>query len=519
MIRRRWMTGILLVALTATLSACTATAPRSGQSDAEGHPDQPRPTAPPLPPLTVLDASYPAAGVSVPGLRGQRILNSAGISARWADLPGAKEFNRKLAEVVKQQIEALTAELGTDYTPEAPPAPAGLSDRGCVPGSTFRSAEQIVSDPDLAPPGTALTIVCDPVLAAGPHFGERLRFIRSHGGQVTSDTVETLYTETGTDRVAREAELLDAERLPDLYQQAEKLAAPIGQLTGALTPPEGAPLLRDHVSAIQFGPDGSLLLTVDQGFFAAHPRREDAPPPTPFSLRLSPQLAQKYLTDLGRAIASSIAQPWAGTPQVNAGQAFVDCDLVPCLALTFDDGPSSNTPQLLQDLAAHDSAATFFLIGKNVAALPQVVADEVAAGHQLGNHTWGHPSLTKLPLEAASKEIADTTAAIVSASGVSPALVRPPYGDWNQVLQERIQLPFVLWDIDTQDWREPPEEDLIRSAATDPDPGDIVLMHDIHATTTAAIPKILAQLRDRGFTLVTIDQLFDGAVPEVAYSR
>ena len=114
----------------------------------------------------------------------------------------------------------------------------------------------------------------------------------------------------------------------------------------------------------------------------------------------------------------------------------------PLIALTFDDGPSvSNTPKLLQILKDKDVRATFFMIGQNVAAHPDIVKQVAAAGHEIGSHTWSHPHLSRLSVEAVTQELQKTQDAIEKVTGNKPQYLRPPYGDFTN--DERQWVPEI----------------------------------------------------------------------------
>src|SRR5947199_2655030 len=101
----------------------------------------------------------------------------------------------------------------------------------------------------------------------------------------------------------------------------------------------------------------------------------------------------------------------------------------PYIAMTFDDGPSAKlTPKLLDLLAAHHIKATFLLIGENTAEYPDIVAREVQEGHEVANHSWSHPNLGKMSDDGVRGQLRKTDAAIQSAAGIRPTLMRPPYG-------------------------------------------------------------------------------------------
>jgi peptidoglycan/xylan/chitin deacetylase (PgdA/CDA1 family) len=129
--------------------------------------------------------------------------------------------------------------------------------------------------------------------------------------------------------------------------------------------------------------------------------------------------------------------------------------------MTFDDGPSAEyTPRLLDLLKARHLKATFFLIGQNVQAHPELVRRIIAEGHEVGNHTWDHPQLSKLSDERATDEIEKTQDAIRTACGVTSVLLRPPYGALNKPehvwIPQRLKLNVIYWSMDTLEQRRSP---------------------------------------------------------------
>ncbi|MDM7829763.1 polysaccharide deacetylase family protein [Cellulomonas sp. MW9] len=168
---------------------------------------------------------------------------------------------------------------------------------------------------------------------------------------------------------------------------------------------------------------------------------------------------------------------------------------------------------MLAEPAAAHVHATFFLIGQNVARYAGQARAEVAAGDVIGNHSWSHPQLTLLSSRAIRREVDRTQKVIRTATGVPPALMRPPYGAVNsRVLTQlaRRDLPAILWNVDTEDWKNRSARVTSQRALAGARPGAIVLMHDIHPTTVQAVPGIVAALKARGFTLVTVPQQLDG---------
>ncbi|MDX6260819.1 MAG: peptidoglycan-N-acetylglucosamine deacetylase [Kribbellaceae bacterium] len=166
--------------------------------------------------------------------------------------------------------------------------------------------------------------------------------------------------------------------------------------------------------------------------------------------------------------------------------------------LTFDDGPQvTYTPKVLNVLARHHAKATFFVLGREAAAHPELVALERSLGHHVGNHTWDHPMLTHLTPKRVHEEIF---------SGVKSKCFRPPYRDTNAAVAAvaaAYHQRQILWDVDTNDWEKPGaaaiEHEILRGAR----PGAIILMHDGGGTrtqTVAALDQALTVLTARGYT-------------------
>lgn len=191
------------------------------------------------------------------------------------------------------------------------------------------------------------------------------------------------------------------------------------------------------------------------------------------------------------------------------------------VALTFDDGPDSKTtPQALEILKRYNAKATFFMVGQNVAANPELAKRVLDEGHQLGIHTWSHPDLTKLPLNQSKKEILDTQEAIYKATGIRPMITRPPYGAINSTVQNAVDQSFIMWSVDSLDWKTRNTKAIMQEIVKT-QPGSIILMHDIHQTTIDALPSVLDYLKNNGYTLVTVDELLDNQLQphQIYYSR
>jgi peptidoglycan-N-acetylglucosamine deacetylase len=184
----------------------------------------------------------------------------------------------------------------------------------------------------------------------------------------------------------------------------------------------------------------------------------------------------------------------------------------PYIAMTFDDGPSAeNTPRLLEILKQRNIKATFFLIGQNAAANPDIVRRILAEGHEVGNHSWTHPQLSKLSDDRVTAEITKTQDAIKDASGYTPTLLRPPYGaitprqrEW---IANQFGLNIILWSVDPFDWKRPGASVITQRILSQVRPGAIILSHDIHKQTVDAMPATLDALIAKGYKFVTVSQL------------
>ncbi|MEU6785524.1 polysaccharide deacetylase family protein [Nonomuraea angiospora] len=196
----------------------------------------------------------------------------------------------------------------------------------------------------------------------------------------------------------------------------------------------------------------------------------------------------------------------------------VDCRRVKCVALTFDDGPGPYTDTLLAYLAAYHAQATFFVVGGNVVTYPRVLRRTAAAGHEIGNHTWSHPDLTRLSPARVRAQLGRTDQAIEAVTGVVPRLVRPPYGAFNATVRRQTGRPMVLWSVDTLDWRYRNSATVARRALRAVRPGSVILFHDIHPTTVRAIPRVLRKLTERGYRFVTVSELFGGHPPRLVFN-
>jgi len=194
-------------------------------------------------------------------------------------------------------------------------------------------------------------------------------------------------------------------------------------------------------------------------------------------------------------VAATLALPASAEP---ARSAACESGYV---ALTYDDWPNgATTTPLLNALRSAGMRATFFNIGSKVAQNPALARSQVSAGMWVGNHTWSHPHLTQLPAAQISSELSRTQQAIQQATGQTPRLFRPPYGETNGTVRQaaaQLGLTEVLWTVDSQDWNGASTSQIVQAAAR-LQPGGVLLMHDGYQPTLNAVPGIAANLSSRG---------------------
>jgi peptidoglycan-N-acetylglucosamine deacetylase len=185
-----------------------------------------------------------------------------------------------------------------------------------------------------------------------------------------------------------------------------------------------------------------------------------------------------------------------------------DCTKLKCVALTFDDGPSKYTKEILEVLKKENVKATFFVLWSHIEKNKDVLKETYEAWHQIGNHTWNHLELTKLSKEEVQKEVESTTKKIEEITWVRPTVFRPPYGSLNEEIEKNLSLPIILWDKDSLDWKRKKVSTVIKNATDRVETGNIILMHDTYLVSKNSVETIVKKLKNSWFTVVTINDLF-----------
>ncbi|GGW45368.1 polysaccharide deacetylase family protein [Streptomyces caelestis] len=269
-----------------------------------------------------------------------------------------------------------------------------------------------------------------------------------------------------------------------------------------------------YLDDMAFTADGDLKVDFDRGTVGV-------PPAGRISVTLPKATVTPWLSDFGSRAQQQTTDPddkldlgAVHTPaptvaaQPDPGEDTTDCSQVKCIALTFDDGPAApETGTLLTYLAQYKARATFFVVGQNVAAHPDIVRAEMKSGHEIANHSWNHPVLTNLTPTQIRSQLERTNAAIKAATGKEPTLFRPPYGAIDGNVRAATSLSPVLWDMDTLDWKSHDPAKVAQTVISQAEPNDVVLIHDIHPTSVAAVPEILRTLTGRGYHFVTTSHL------------
>jgi peptidoglycan/xylan/chitin deacetylase (PgdA/CDA1 family) len=360
-----------------------------------------------------------------------------------------------------------------------------------------------------------LNISYEFLVASGDVLGVRLttRDATSAGDGLMTVT----YWYDGKDRAYRTAPGLVADGSQDAFVTALKkqLEGREGVDARSLDEAFADPSNRANVlDDLAFTADGGLRVTFDRG-------EVGVPAAGRYTVTLSKATVTPWLSDFGKRAQRQTVHPGSGldlgathTPDpavpthTASGTDTTDCRKVKCVALTFDDGPAApETATLLTYLAKYKARVTFFTVGQNVAAHPELVRAESRAGHEIGNHSWNHPDLTRLTPEQISSQLTRTSAAIKAATGKAPTLFRPPYGAVNATVKAATTLSPVLWDVDTEDWKYRDAAKVAQTVITETGRNDVVLMHDIHPTSVAAVPEILRTMTARGYHFVTVSHL------------
>lgn len=239
--------------------------------------------------------------------------------------------------------------------------------------------------------------------------------------------------------------------------------------------------------------------------------------PTSAQTKISDPIFDVAIAQLHLQLAEVEDEEQEPEPQPELVTESVDCQLEKCIALTFDDGPTSNTYGILKSLKKAGAKATFFAIGLQLRAHPEIAQLVLSQGHELGGHSYDHRKLQYLSRAELERDFSYVSKLMFEATGERPELFRPPFGEYDDLVQEVAQSPLILWSVDPKDWltRNPDEtyERVVQAAK----PGAIVVMHDNLASTRFALPRILKTLKSRGYRFVTVSEMIKDLNPNEVY--
>ena len=220
--------------------------------------------------------------------------------------------------------------------------------------------------------------------------------------------------------------------------------------------------------------------------------------------------------DAEAAVTFETAQVAVVLPAGTDGRAKVDPPKAASsgrkvIYLTFDDGPTVKyTKRVLDLLDQYDAKATFFQVGENATAHPELARSVIERGHALGSHTWSHRDMRKLGPRELNRQITRTSAALHGITGRPVTCLRPPFGAVNARVRRAIRhqkLDLKLWDIDPRDWKKPGSAAIARRVVSRADPGDVSLMHDgggNRSQSVRALERILRSLSKQRYDFETL---------------
>lgn len=183
----------------------------------------------------------------------------------------------------------------------------------------------------------------------------------------------------------------------------------------------------------------------------------------------------------------------------------------PMIALTFDDGPSPYTDEVMKVFEEHQANASFFMLGQNIQNYPDTVKHMVENGFEICNHSWDHKSIESDDRQHIRKEVFDTQDVLYELTGHEAVYVRPPYGAWNDTTKQVLNqngLQVALWNVDSEDWKNRDKQITLERAKAGEFDRAMILFHDLYPTTLEAVKELVPYLQSKGYQLVTVSELF-----------
>ena len=179
------------------------------------------------------------------------------------------------------------------------------------------------------------------------------------------------------------------------------------------------------------------------------------------------------------------------------------------VAFTFDDGPNFKvTERLLDEAAKRDAKLTFFMVGNRLERQADLVKRVFDEGHTVGNHSFSHKNLNKLSVENYLYEIDHTNQLLKNITGQDVVFLRPPYGNYTKNILANVNMSFILWNVDTLDWKSRNAQMVYEEAIKDIEDGDVVLFHDLYETSVDGAIMAMDYLIEQGFAFVSLDEMY-----------
>lgn len=191
-------------------------------------------------------------------------------------------------------------------------------------------------------------------------------------------------------------------------------------------------------------------------------------------------------------------------------RVVLDPRVQPAVALSFDDGPSEFTQQVIDLLTENDCRATFFMVGTNMDLYPDLVKAVYDSGNEVGLHTWRHNDLNEMSADAIVRNLQLCQNIVLAQTGATAKWLRPPYGRVGPSAYGAcmaLEMYIATWTIDSWDWKYQNAEKIYNEVIPQLANGAIILFHDTHATTVEALRTILPEIKARGYQVLTVDEL------------
>lgn len=179
------------------------------------------------------------------------------------------------------------------------------------------------------------------------------------------------------------------------------------------------------------------------------------------------------------------------------------------VALTFDDGPSKYTKKILDILKKEEACATFFIVGNKALFYKEELQRMLKEGSEIGNHSYSHKWLNRLSENEFKEEINKTQKVIEDITGFTPKIFRPTYGGYSDKLKTYTDLNFILWNVDSEDWKVKNTNKILNNIFKSVKDESIILMHDNHEYSVKALKEIIDNLKNDGYQFVTVSELLE----------